>query len=430
MPNPRTRTFLILIAVVITLFFASSAGAASKYKVLYAFKGGSDGTLPSGALAFDTAGNLYGTTFNGGSSGNCLYGQGIGCGIVFQLKPKTTGKWTEHILHAFQGGSDGGNPNGSPIFDPAGNLYGATVQGGTGSSDGCGTIFQLAPGSSGWTESLVFTFCSSGGDDGFFPEPGLIQDSAGNIYGMTESGGAGFGGVAFKLTPGSGQWTESVLNNFCLINACTSLGAQPVAGLVFDAAGNLYGTTIAGGLTKFGCFGGFPPGCGVVFKLTPQGGGWTESVLHDFHGPDGGGPASNLILDSQGNLYGTTSYDGAFGTGTVFKLTPAQGRWKQSILYEFRGGSSQGAINTGVVFDTSGNLYGASYAGGSCCGVIYKLTPGKNARWKYSALHTFSGGQDGGTPGGSLILDKQGNLYGTAGTGGANGNGVVFEITP
>jgi uncharacterized repeat protein (TIGR03803 family) len=427
MPNPRTSTFLTLIAVVATaLFVASSAEAASKYKVLYAFKGGSDGTFPSGALVFDTAGNLYGTTFNGGSSGNCLYGQGIGCGIVFQLKPKSTGKWTENILHAFQGGSDGGNPNGSPIFDPAGNLYGATVQGGAGSSDGCGTIFQLTPGSSGWTESLVRTFCSAGGNDGYFPGPGLVQDAAGNIYGMTESGGSGLGGVAFELTPGSGGWTETVLNSFCLINACTSLGAQPVAGLTMDAAGNLYGTTIAGGLTKFGCFGGFPPGCGVVFKLTPQGGGWTESVLHDFHGPDGGGPASNLTLDSQGNLYGTTSYDGAFGFGTVFKLTPAHGRWKQTILYEFRAG----IIHSGVVFDAAGNLYGASDAAGSCCSMIYKLTPAKNGPWKFSILHQFTNGQDGDQPDGSLILDKQGNLYGTAGAGGANRAGVVFEITP
>jgi uncharacterized repeat protein (TIGR03803 family) len=169
--------------------FAPGVSAASKYKVLYAFKGGTDGNSPSGALLFDTAGNLYGTTVNGGSSGTCLYAQGTGCGIVFELMPGQSGKWTEGVLYRFQGGNDGGNPNGSLIFDTAGNLYGTTLQGGTGTSYGCGTIFQLTPGSSGWTESLVRTFCASGANDGYFPRAGLVRDEAGNLYGMTESGG-------------------------------------------------------------------------------------------------------------------------------------------------------------------------------------------------------------------------------------------------
>jgi uncharacterized repeat protein (TIGR03803 family) len=441
--GPRTRVLLNVIAfAAMTLSAGSSAWAASKYKVLYSFKSGTDGNFPSGALVFDTAGNLYGTTVNGGSSGTCLYGQGTGCGIVFQLKPNQSGNWTENVLHRFQGGSDGANPNGSPIFDSAGNLYGATFQGGSGSSNGCGTIFQLKPAqlkpaqlkpvATGWTESLVRTFCSAGGNDGYFPGPGLIKDAAGNIYGLTASGGRNLGGVAFMLTPGSGGWTETVLHSFCLVGSCSNLGAQPVAGLILDAAGNLYGETSAGGQVKFGCLDGFPPGCGVVFKLTSQPDGkWTETVPHHFTGPDGGGPASSLISDGSGNLYGTTSYDGAFGFGTVFRMSPkSSGGWTTSILYNFRGDSGQGAINTGVVIDAAGNLYGASNPGGSCCSVVYKLTPEQNGRWQYSALYKFSGGQDGGEPSGSLIFDNQGNLYGVAGTGGANGAGVVFEITP
>jgi uncharacterized repeat protein (TIGR03803 family) len=432
-PKPRTPAPIQLIALfAITLMFAPGVSAASKYKLLHAFKGGTDGTFPSGALLFDSAGNLYGTTVNGGSSGTCLYGQGIGCGTVFELTPQKNGKWKESALYRFQGGSDGANPNGSLIFDTAGNLYGTTLQGGTGNSLGCGTIFQLTPGSTGWTESLVRTFCSSGANDGYFPRAGLVRDATGTLYGMTESGGENLGGVAFALTPGSGTWTESVLHSFCLVGDCSTMGAQPVAGLTLDAAGSLYGTTIAGGQTTFGCFGGFPPGCGLLFKLKRHSSGaWSESVPHHFKGPDGGGPASSLTFDNGGNLYGTTSYDGAFGSGTVFKLTPnSHGRWTETVLYNFRSGSNHSAINSGVVFDTAGNLYGATDPDGNCCSLVYRLSPGKNGRWKYRTLHQFTGGRDGGRTDGNLVLDSQGNLYGTAGIGGANGAGVVFEITP
>jgi uncharacterized repeat protein (TIGR03803 family) len=430
-PKPRTLALLqLVILFAITVMFSPGVSAASKFKVLHAF--GGDGTSPSGALLFDNAGNLYGTTVNGGSSGSCLYGQGTGCGIIFELTLQQSGKWKETTLYRFQGGSDGGNPNGSLVFDATGNLYGTTLQGGEGESYGCGTIFQLTPGSAGWTESLVRTFCSAGAIDGYFPRGGLLQDSAGNLYGITESGGANLGGVAFELTPSSGGWTENVLNSFCLVGDCSTQGAQPVAGLTLDATGNLYGTTIAGGQTTFGCFGDFPPGCGLVFELKHHSNGkWTEKVPRYFKGPDGGGPASTLTFDSAGNLYGTTSYDGAFGAGTVFKLAPSShGRWTETILYNFRSGSNQSAINSGVVFDTAGNLYGATDPDGTCCGVVYRLSPAKNGRWTYTALHTFSGGRDGGRTDGNLILDKQGNLYGTAENGGANAAGVVFEVTP
>jgi uncharacterized repeat protein (TIGR03803 family) len=436
-PKTRMSTPIQLVTLfAVTLMFAPGLSAISKYKVLYAFKAGTDGNSPSGALLFDTAGNLYGTTVNGGSNGTCLYGQGVGCGIVFELTPGQSDKWTESVLYRFQGGSDGGNPNGSLIFDTAGNLYGTTLQGGTGIFYGCGTIFQLTPGSSGWSESVIYTFCSqSGAYDGFSPSPGLIQDKLGNFYGTTESGGNG-GGVAFELTPGSGGPIETVLHSFCQVGSCSSSGSEPVAGLVRDAAGNLYGTTLMGGNQSNSC-GGFPGGCGVVFRLTPSRGGWTESVLHKFIGPEGVQPASNLTFDKQGNLYGTTGINGAFGFGTVFKLTPGlRGGWKYAVLYNFRSGTKEESFNTGVILDAAGNLYGASTFGGigSCsitgCGLVYKLTPGPHGRWTYSALHKFSGGGDGGEPGGGVILDKEGHIFGTTRVGGVGGNGVVFEITP
>jgi uncharacterized repeat protein (TIGR03803 family) len=426
----RAVQFLALFAI--TLMFAPAVSAADKYKVLYSFKSGTDGNFPSGALLFDAAGNLYGTTVNGGTSGSCLYGEGTGCGIAFQLTPQQNGKWTETVIHRFQGGSDGGNPSGGLISDTAGNLYGTTVQGGTGDSNGCGTIFQLTPGSSGWAESLVRTFCSAGANDGYFPRGGLLGDAAGNLYGVTESGGAALGGVAFELTPGSGGWTETVLNSFCLVGTCTSLGAEPVAALIQDAAGNLYGTTIAGGDTKFGCFISFPPGCGLLFKLKHHTDGtWTESVPQRFHGPDGAAPASSLTFDSSGNLYGTTSFDGAFDSGTVFKLTPtSHGGWTKTVLYNFRAGTYRGAINSGVVFDPAGNLYGATDPNGTCCSIVYQLSPEKNGRWRYRTIHRFVSSQGGLRTDGNLIFDSQGNLYGTAGAGGAYGAGVVFEIAP
>jgi uncharacterized repeat protein (TIGR03803 family) len=431
---PRATISIQLIALlVVTLTLLPAVSATGKYKVLYSFKGGTDGNFPSGGLLVDAAGNLYGTTVNGGSSGTCLYAQGTGCGMVFQLTPGPSGKWTESVLYRFQGGSDGGNPNGSLIFDAAGNLYGTTVQGGTGNSDGCGTVFQLAPGSGGWTESLVRTFCSNGANDGYFPKGGLAQNALGNLYGTTESGGANLGGVAFELIPISGGWTENVLHSFCLVGDCSTQGAQPVAGVTVDASGNLYGATITGGRTKFGCFSSFPPGCGLLFKLTPHlGGPWTESIPHLFTGPDGAGPGSRLTFDNRGNLYGTTSYDGAFGCGTVFKLAPnSHGQWTQTVLYNFRSsGSNQSAINSGVVLDAAGNLYGATDPDGTCCSVVYRLSPTKSGRWKYRVLHWFTGARDGGRTDGNIILDTQGNVYGTGGVGGAYGSGVVFEITP
>jgi uncharacterized repeat protein (TIGR03803 family) len=419
----------LLTASALVVMLTQSGWAANKYRVLYSFKGGDDGASPSAALVFDAAGNLYGTTLVGGGTKADCAGLGYGCGTVFELTRKSNGKWSEHVLHRFQSGNDGAGPNGAMIFDTAGNLYGTTIYGGPYD----GTVFELTPNShGGWTERVLHRFTAG---DGNFPWSGLFLDKTGNLYGTTVNGGAKNVGVVFDMTPHSGKWRESTLYSFCSRNDCSD-GDGPHAELIEGSDGALYGTTKGGGRSSFGCNGSFV-GCGTVFKLGRDSNGkWKESVIHIFTGVEGTQPEAGLVSDGKGNFYGTTTFDGAFGYGTVFELAPgSSGHWNYTVLYNFRGGINHISLNTGVVLDGAGNLYGANTYGGSrsCsgapCGVVYRLAPGLHGKWKYTALHQFSG-QDGGQPGGGLVFDKNGNLYGTAGVGGADGLGVVFEITP
>jgi uncharacterized repeat protein (TIGR03803 family) len=259
-------------------------------------------------VVFDQAGNLYGTTYYGGGNGDadCIY-EGNGCGTVYELTP-SNGTWTETVLHAFPTTEfDGQNPEANLIFDSAGNLYGST---GAGGSSYDGIVFQLSPSGSGWTENLLYTF-APGNNGGTGPEGGLLLTS-GNLIGTTSGGGAGDGGTVFQLTPSQGNWV------FNLMYSLTGQdGFGPRASLTMDAAGNLYGTTVYGGVY----------GYGSAFKLTPSNGGWTYTSLHDFTGgSDGSYIASNLIMDAGGNLYGVAS-GGASGScfegcGVVFEITP------------------------------------------------------------------------------------------------------------
>jgi uncharacterized repeat protein (TIGR03803 family) len=293
-----------------------------KKTILHHFAGGTDGAMPYASLILDASGNLYGTAYQGGNSG-C---RGIGCGIVFELTPGAQGKWIETILHTFQDdGVDGGHPYASLIFDSAGNLYGATPYGPVYEYyyDGPGTVFKLTPNGDGqWTEAVLFTFCP--GNDcssGQSPFSNLILDSAGNLYGTTQYGGANYGsGTVFELSPGkNGQWTGKVLYTFCRYGYCQD-GSYPFAGVIFDVRGNLWGTT-SGGTTSGSYCGG--PGCGIVFKLLPgKDGTWAEQVVHSFRGDDGGIPYAGLISDDSGNFCGTTTSGGAYGDGTVFKIKP------------------------------------------------------------------------------------------------------------
>jgi uncharacterized repeat protein (TIGR03803 family) len=291
---------------------------------------------------------------------------------------------------------------------------------------------------------VLYSFCSvSDCADGELPEGGLVFGADGNLYGTAPEGGANGDGVVFELTPGTGgTWTEIVLYNFCSISNCAD-GSAPIAGLIFDTAGNLYGTTAAGGAyQEMTC--GESSNCGTVFELSPVGDGtWTESVLHSFGGGnDGRGPVGGLVFDAAGNLYGTTLFGGATykKEGTAFELTPATGgTWTETILHNFCSApacSDGGEPLAGLIFDAAGNLYGTTTLGGShlggCggegCGVVFRLTPSGNGKWRDKTLHTFKSGEGGVRPQSGLILDAAGNLYGATSLGGAQSSGTIFEL--
>ncbi len=331
------------------------------------------------------------------------------------MTPNSDGTWTESLLHRFAGSTDGHSPAAGLIFDASGNLYGTTV---------LGNVFKLTPNSDGsWTEHTLYNF--SNGDDGGAPRGGVIFDAAGNLYGTGSNFGANGFGVVFKLTPNSnGTWTESVLYPF----TGGSDGHFPEASLIFDSTGNLYGTTAAGG-----DFGACPSGCGVVFKLSPNSDGtWTESVIHSFNSGDGNTPTAGLIFDSAGNLYGTTNAGGVVGFGVVFKLKPdSDGTWTERILHSFANHPAAFPFAS-LIFDAAGNLYGTTVNSSPVDGgTVFKMTPNLNGSWAFSVLHLFHGNpalhQFGG-----LVRDKSGNLYGTTADcgSGTGSQGVVYEVTP
>jgi len=343
-------------------------------------------------------------------------------GVLVAMNPAWAS--SEHVLYSFSNdGTDGFTPYSSLIFDASGNLYGTTVLGGT---YGCGTVFELSPSGQSWTETVIYSF-QSNGKDGCQPYAGLIFDQAGNLYGTTYVGGNAGQGTVFELSPsGNGQWQEKVLQAFA-----GSRGAYPAAGLTFDSAGNLYGTTVEGG-TGSNC----TAGCGVVFELTPTAkGGWNGTVLYDFAGANGDGawPFSRIILDASGNVYGTTFAGGQSFAGTVFELTPGSGgHWSETVLYSFNdNGKDAAAPTAGVVFDTSGNLYGTTTSGGRFQqGAVFELSPGANG-WNETVLHSFNNnGKDGCQPFDALVMSPEGKLYGTTFLGGSSGSGwgTVFAL--
>ena len=454
----------ITLLILIVSHLTQSAHAQYVESVPYTFTGGSDGASPAASLISDSKGNLYGTATNGGhASGNCP-GQNppTGCGVVFETSPPAsgTGPWTESVLYTFTGGSDGAYPQAGLVFDSKGNLYGTTSNGGimTGSIcamlGGCGVVFELTPpthGGGSWTETVLYSF--TGGNDGSVPYCNLIFDSQGNLYGTTAGGGSGFGGTAFELTSptgGSGSWSESTLYSF----TDDTDGGTPLAGLVFDSNGNLYGTTNGGG-----------SGHGVVFELTPPAGGsgpWTETPIYTFTGKtDGGYPYAGVTFDSQGNLYGTTAIGGTKngstckatnGCGVVFQLSPTgdNGPWTETVIFTFTASTDGGYPYAGVILDASGNVFGTTVQGGntiadSCsgsdgCGVVFQLTPPiGRALWSESVLYAFNGGDDGGFPYAAPTFDANGNIFGTTSYGGnvsasnctdVGGCGLVFELSP
>jgi uncharacterized repeat protein (TIGR03803 family) len=413
----------ILVALAIAVMLPATVAARS-FKTIHKFGFGNDGALPYAGVISDAAGNLYGTTYQGGGA-TCSYGPHR-CGTVYKLSHNSHGSWMESELHRFTGGSDGIAPLASLIVDGAGNLYGTTSEGGDTNcgSNGCGTVFKLALNSDGsWTESILYSF--TGGEDGSAPYYGsLTFDGAGNLYGTTYGGGVQSRGTVFKLAANSdGSWTESLLYSFCDLTNCVD-GGGPLAGVTFDATGNLYGTTEAGGDPNCGKEGA---GCGAVFKLTPNlDGSWTESVLYSFTGgKDGQEPTAGLTFDGMGNLYGTT-YFGGHNRGIVFKLTPnSDGTWTESVLHRFDF-SSDGANPFGsLTSDAAGNLYGTTVHNGG----VFRLAPRSGGRWAFSVIYGL-GGPGGIQPYGSLVFDKAGKVYGTTFACAEKCRGSVFQVTP
>jgi uncharacterized repeat protein (TIGR03803 family) len=426
-------------------------------KTIHSFKvGHTDGGIPAGAVVSNAAGNLYGAAEAGGSSA-------YGCGVVYELVPGRDGKWTENILYNFTGtNGDGCNPNGTLAFDASGNLYGTTGFGGGYGDDGGGTVFEITPSSSGWTETTLYSYQSTSG-----PGSGVILDKSGNLYGAAE-------GFIFQLVHKDGSWTQNVLCNcqasygslvfgkdgnlygsgvntpgyvfelerrhdWRLVALYTfgggSDGESP-GQFIFDAAGDLYGVTDSGGIGGT-CFDGY--GCGTIFKLThKRGNHWIHKVLFTFNSNNVGESPLGLVMDAGGNLYGTTQLGGdqycnpnpdQAGCGTLFALTPTSGHpWKYRRILSFPVGDGQ-QPESSLVSDNNGNLYGTAPSGGAYNGgIVFELARKANGTWKETILHSFGGQSDGLAPIGNLIFDSSGDLYGVTASG--LDCGTVFELKP
>ena len=372
------------------------------------------------------------------------------------------------VLHTFTGGADGANPYSPVTLDGRGNLYGTTAYGG----NGAGVVYKMVHANGGWTFATLYKFGQH--NDAAVPYAGVVLGPDGSLYGTTYAGGTNDAGTVFNLRPPArfppnifAPWTETVLHSF----GGGTDGVNPYDAVTFDAVGNIYGTTSGGGSY----------GPGTVFELSPSAGGWTESVIYNFSGPNGAFPFSNVIFDNTGNLYGTTlqgGSDGRFGAiyeltylagvgwsesflysftdpttgaepyagltfgpsgnlygsaadgvGVIFQLTPFNGTWSYSSLYGSGGGIEPCGALGSLVTDAAGNLYGTTNCDGGAAGSIFKMTH-INGGWTYTTLYGFTGGDDGAYPQASVAFDANGNLYGTTTQGGLYGNGVVWEFTP
>ena len=380
-PKNGVLAILLMLLVFIFLFvfltLIAQPAQGQSFRVIYSFTGGQDGAAPNGHLTINAVGDLYGTNYLGGTRNY---------GTAFKLKRSGSG-WVLLPLHEFMGlrHMDGAVPWAGVAFGPDGNLYGTTDYGGGGATScECGMVFSLKPSEStgtGWTESLLYSF--SGGRDGNVPASDVVFDREGNLYSTTVHGGGHDVGTVFKLTPSRDGWTETVLYRFI----GGSDGGQPMSGVILDGPGNVYGTSI-------GIYSGHD--WGNVYKLTPSGDGWIQSNLYNFQaGDDGAEPCGGLIWDGAGNLYGTTTGYGAGNGGSVFMLSQSNGSWRFTVLYTFTGGFGP---TDSLVMDAAGNLYGATSEDGIYgLGNIFKLTP-FNGGWTYTSLYDFTGGNDGKWP--------------------------------
>lgn len=414
-------SFHLLLAFVL-LLCADMAWAQAKYKIIHAFGAPGDGSQLLGSVVLDNAGNIYGTTYGGGA---------YLCGTVFELIPGSNGQWTEQQLHDFPCYElDGWGPRGGVALDTSGNVFGTTYYGGS-FVGGNGAVFELTPGSEGWTETLLHTFNLQ---DGSGPNAGVTLDSQGNLYGTTLAGGSYECGTAFELMKGSGAWTFAVLHDFRVGNLNDGCGLY--SGVIVGNSGDIFGTTAWGGTANLG----------VVYALVPNvDGTWQEETYNC--GACGASVSTGVPAKGPTNtLYGTATYGGvntcgggAYYCGSIWQLSQQPGgQITSSTLYNFQTGSTGSLPVGGVVRDKAGNLYGTTSNGGgssqSCgpygCGVVYALLHQADGSWVYKVLHTFNY-SDGGWPGANLTLDGKGNIFGTTQFGGPYGiGGVVFEISP
>ncbi len=400
----KTAAMAVTIVFLLTLVITNVAQAQT-YQVIFAFTGGLDGAQPYSGVTIKSD-TLYGTTHSGN--------EGTNWGDVYELR-RHGSSWIFRGIQLFDGTLES-----KPVFGPDGTLYGTSPNNISQMLNGY--VYNLTPPVSAFCNAIRcpwnvhFPYSFTGGTDGTAPRYGaLVFDQAGSMYGTTSSGGSGGNGTVYKLTRSGGNWTEQTLYGFSGPD-----GSAPFNGLVLDAVGNLYGTTVQGGQNGFG----------VVFELSPSGGGWTERVLYSFqNGNDGSYPAAGLTFDPSGNLYGATTNGGSGGAGTAFKLTPSGGGWNFNVIQSFVGAHNCGPLGN-VSLDSAGNVYGTTLCGGSLgLGNVFKLTA-SGGGYTYTSLYDFTGGTDGRRPISDVAFDSVGNLYGTASAGGRNASGVVWQITP
>ncbi|HEY1660765.1 MAG TPA: choice-of-anchor tandem repeat GloVer-containing protein [Candidatus Sulfotelmatobacter sp.] len=389
--------FFALMAGVLFLTGLSRPAESQTYNVIHNFTGkGGDGANPYGGPVLDRSGNLCGTTYVGGKYND---------GSVYVLSPAAGSSWKYTSLYSFNYEFGGFTPGFGTLAIRDGAVYGTTESGGT-----FGVAFRVGPSAKGIQETVVHNF--GNGTDGAEPTGGVVFDAAGNFYGTTLLGGTLGNGAVFEANPSG---AERVIYSFM----GGSDAVSPAAGVTLDADGNLYGTSSFGG----------DEGVGAIYKLSHSTSGWTESVLYSFQGlNDGEYPVAGVILDKAGNMYGGTFSGGANGGGTVYELSPSGESWTLTTLYSFTG--AFGGPYNKLAFGPGGILYGATNSDGTYGhGSVFKLTP-SDGNWTFTDLYDFQGNLDGGLIYGSVAVDANGNVFGTTDEGGSTNQGVIFEITP
>ena len=409
-----SRKIVAIASCLVLAAALSVARAQGTLEVIHSF-GDGDGEYPSTELVMDGLGNLYGTTVTGGS---------YGAGSVFQLTPDGSGGYAETLLYSFTGGKDGGQPYGGVTLDTQGNLYGSAVIGGRGgicAEDGCGVVYRVSHDKGVWTQKVLHDF--TGTNDGSGPGAGVTFDAAGNLYGMTPTGGAYGLGTIYQLVPGANdKWGLRVIHTF---TGGIDGGTGSAGRLLLDESGSLFGVATIGG--EFGQ--------GIAFQLTPGSNGkFKMTTLYSFRGePDAGFPYGGLVKDDAGNLYGTSYYSGAHGDGAVYQLIPhGNGRYKEKVIHSFTGGDG-GAYPISTLARIGGAFYGTTSeegSGGCGCGTIFKIEQDVNAKWQYTVVYSFTGTPDAAFSYSGMLADGAGNLFGTTVHGGEDNDGAVFRFTP